>query len=116
MIDWLRRLGIESIELFLSLNGEGALVCPMTFVLAMEITKGGFLSSAAVIFSVLLVSLFAMVTIIAAGPFLVAVPLALPPVMVFGLSGFFFGHVVHCSLVLRLISVPRFGVGPLAAS
>ena len=80
----------------------------MAFVLAMEITKRGFLSSATVVSSVLLVSLFAMVTIIAVVPFLVMVPLALPPVMVFGLSGFFFGHVVHCSFLLRLVSVPQF--------
>ena len=49
-----------------------------------------------------------MVTIIAVGPFLVAVPLALSPVMVSGLSRFFFGNVVHYSFVLRLISVPWF--------
>ena len=79
----------------------------MDFVLAMEITKRGLLSSATVVSSILLVSLFAMVTIIAAGPFLMAVPLAFPPVMVFGLSGFFFGNVVHCSFVLCLISMPR---------
>ena len=108
MIDWLRRLRIESIELFFSLNGEGALVCPMAFVLAMEITKRGLLSSATVVSSILLVSLFAMVTIIAAGPFLVAVPLALPPLMVFRLLRFFFENVVHCSFVLRLISMPQF--------
>ena len=75
MIDWLRRLGVESIELFFSLNGEEALVCPMAFVLAMEIPKRGFLSSATVVSLVLLVSLFAMVTIIAA---VLTVPLPLP--------------------------------------
>ena len=82
MFDWLRRLGIESIELFFPLNGEGALICPMAFVLAMEITKTGFLSSATVVSSVFLVPVFAMVTIITARPFFVAVPLSLPPVMV----------------------------------
>ena len=55
----------------------------MAFVLAMEIAKRGFLSPATVLSSVLLVSLFAMVTTIAAGPFLMAVPLSLAPVMVF---------------------------------
>ena len=75
MIDWLRQLGIESIELFFPLNGEGALICPMAFVLAMEITKRGFLSSATVVSLVLLVSLFAMVTIIAA---VLTVPFPLP--------------------------------------
>jgi len=82
VIDWLRQLGIESIELFFPLNGEGALVCPMAFVLAMEITKGVFLSSVTVVSSVFLVPLFAMAAIITAGPFFVAVPLSLPPVMV----------------------------------
>jgi len=74
----------------------------MAFVLAMEIPKRDFLSSAAVVSSALLVM------IIAAGPFLMAVPLAFPPVMVSGLSGFFFGDIVHCSLLLRLICVPWF--------
>jgi len=108
MIDRLRWLGILPVKFFFSFNGEGALVCPMAFVLAMEIPKMDFLSSAAVVSSALLESLFAMVTIIAAGPFLMAVPLALPPVMVFRLSRFFFENVVHCSFVLRLISVPWF--------
>ena len=108
MIDWLRWLGVQPIELFFPLNAEGALVCPMAFVLAMEIPKMDFLSSAAVVSSALLESLFAMVMIIADGPFLMAVPLALPPVMVFRLSRFFFENVVHCSFVLRLISMPQF--------
>ena len=82
MIDWLRRLGVESIELFFSLNGEEALVCPMAFVLAMEIAKKGFLSSATIVSSIFLVPLFAMVAIIAAGPFFMEVPLSLSPVMV----------------------------------
>jgi len=73
VIDWLRWLGVQPIELFFPLNGEGALVCPMAFVLAMEITKMGFLSSAVVVSSVLLVSVFAMVAIIAAGPFIMMV-------------------------------------------
>jgi len=47
----------------------------MAFVLAMEIPKRGFLSSATVVSLVLLVSLFAMVTIIAA---VLTVPLPLP--------------------------------------
>ena len=108
MVDWLRWLGILSIELFFPLDGEGAFVCPMAFILAMEKTEWNFLSSAAVVPSAFAVSFFAMVTIIAVGSFLVAVPLAFPPVMVSGLSGFFFGNVVHCSFVLRLISVPWF--------
>ena len=82
MIDWLRWLGVQLIELFFPLNGEGALVCPMAFVLAMEITKRGFLSSATVDSSVFLVPLLVMAAIITAGPFFVAVPLSLPPVMV----------------------------------
>src|SRR6185312_15189429 len=44
------------------------------------------------------------------------VPLAFAPVMVSVLLGFFFGHVVHCSLLLRLFSVPWFCMEPLAAS
>ena len=106
MINWLRWLGVLPIKLFFSFNGEGAFICPMAFVLAMEITKRGLLSSATVVSSILLVSLFAMVTIIAAGSFIMTVPLAFPPVMVSGVSRFFFGNVVHCFLVLRLISVP----------
>jgi hypothetical protein len=82
VIDWLRRLRIESIELFFSLNGEGALVCPMAFFLAMEITKRGFFSSATIASSVFLVLLFAMVAIITAGTFFMTVPLSFPPVMV----------------------------------
>ena len=102
MIDWLRWLGILPVKLFFSFNGEGAFICPMAFVLPVEETEWNFLSSAFV------VSFFAMVTIIAVGSFFVAVPLAFPPVMVSGLSGFFFGDVVHCSFLLRLASVPQF--------
>jgi len=65
-------------------------------------------SSIAAVSSAFVVSFFAMVTIIAVGSFFVAVPLVFAPVMVSVLSGFFFGHVVHCSFLLRLVSVPRF--------
>ena len=77
----------------------------MAFILSMEKTEWNFLSSAAVAF---VVSLFAMVTIIAVGSFFVVVPLTFAPVMVSVLSGFFFGHVVHCSFLLLLISMSRF--------
>ena len=80
----------------------------MAFVLAVEETEWNFLSSTAAISSAFAVSFLAMVTIIAVGSFFVAVPLAFAPVMVSVLSGFFFGHVVHCSFLLRLVSVPRF--------
>ena len=103
MIDWLRWLGILPVKLFFSFNGEGAFICPMAFVLPVEETEWNFLSSAFV------VSFFVMVTIIAVGSFFVAVPLAFAPVMVSVLSGgFFFGHVVHCSFLLRLVSMPWF--------
>jgi len=82
VIDWLRWLRVHLIKLFFPLDGEGALVCPMAFVLAMEIAKKGFLSSATIVSSVFLVPLFAMVAIIAAGPFFMEVPLSLSPVMV----------------------------------
>ena len=106
MIDWLRWLGILPIKLFFPLDGEGTFVRPMAFILTMEKTEWNFLSSAAVIPSTFVVSLFAMVTIIAVGSFIMTVPLAFSPVMVSGVSRFFFGNVVHYSLVLRLISVP----------
>jgi len=105
MIDWLRWLGILPIKLFFPFNGEGAFICPMAFVLAVEETEWNFLSSAAVAF---VVSLFAMVTIIAVGSFIMVIPLAFSPVMVSGISRFFFGYVVHCSFVLCFISVPWF--------
>lgn len=111
MIDWLRWLGILPIKLFFSFNGEGAFICPMAFVLPVEETEWNFLSSTAVVSSAFVVSFFAMVTIIAVGSFFVAVPLAFAPVMVSLLSGgegFFFGHVVHCSFLLRLVSMPWF--------
>ena len=82
MIDWLCWLRILPIELFFRLNGEGAFVCPMAFILSMEIAERDFLSSTPIVSSVFLVPLFAMVTIITDGPFFVAVPLSLPPVMV----------------------------------
>jgi len=88
----------------------------MAFILAMEKIEWNFLPSTAVVSSAFVVSFFAMVMLISVGPFLVAVPLAFHPVMVSGLSGFFFGDIVHRSFVLRLICVPRFCVGPLAAS
>ena len=116
MIDWLRWLGILPVKLFFSFNGEGAFICPMAFVLPVEETEWNFLSSTAAVSSAFVVSFFAMVTIIAVGSFFVAVPLAFAPVMVSVLSGFFFGHIVHCSFLLRLVSVPRFCMGPLAAS
>jgi hypothetical protein len=108
MIDWLRWLGILPIKLFFSFNGEGAFICPMALVLAVEKIEWNFLSSTAAVSSTFVVSFFAMVTIIAVGPFFMVVPLAFLPVMVFGISGFFFGDVVHCSFLLRLVSVPRF--------
>ena len=108
MIDWLRWLGILPIKLFFSFNGEGAFICPMAFVLPVEETKWNFLSSTAAVSSAFVVSFFAMVTIIAVGPFLVEVPLAFRLMMVSGFSGFFFGDIVHRSFVLRLICVPQF--------
>ena len=83
-------------------------MCPMAFVLAVEKTEWDFLSSTSTVSPAFVVSFLAMVTIIAVGPFLMAVPLAFRPVMVSGLSGFFFGDIVHRSFVLRLICVPRF--------
>ena len=72
-------------------------------------TEWNFLSSTAAVSSAFVVSFFAMVTIIAVGSFFVVVPLAFAPVMVSVLSGgFFFGHVVHCSFLLRLVSMPWF--------
>ena len=108
MIYWLRWLGVLPIKLFFSFNGEGVFICPMAFVLPVEETEWNFLSLTATVSSAFVVSFFAMVTIIAVGSFFVAVPLAFAPVMVSVLSGLLFGHVVHCSSLLRLVSVPRF--------
>ena len=109
MIDWLRWLGILSIKLFFSFNGEGAFICPMAFVLPMEETKWNFLSSTTVVSSAFVVLFFAMVTIIAVGSFFVAVTLAFAPVMVSLVwGGFFFGHVVHCSFLPWFASIPWF--------
>ena len=108
MINWLRWLGVLPIKLFFSFNGKGAFICPMAFVFAVEKTERNFLPSTAAVSSAFVVSFLAMVTIIAVGPFLSAVPLAFHLVMVYGLSGFFFGDIVHCSLLLRLICVPWF--------
>ena len=109
MIDWLCWLGILPVKLFFSFNGEGAFICPMAFVLPVEETKWNFLSSTAAVSSAFVVVFFAMVTIIAVGSFFMAVPLAFAPMMVSVLSwGFFFGHVVHCSFLLRLVSMPWF--------
>ena len=108
MIDWLRWLGILPIKLFFSFNGEGAFICPMAFVFAVEKTERNFLPSTAAVSSAFVVSFLAMVTIIAVGPSFVAVPLVFRPVMVSVLSGFFFGDIVHRSFVFRLICVPRF--------
>ena len=109
MIDWLRWLGILPVKLLFSFNGEGAFICPTAFVLPVEETEWNFLSLTATVSSAFVVSFFTMVTIIAVGSFFVAVPLAFAPVIVSVLSwGFFFGHVVHCSFLLWLVSVPRF--------
>ena len=108
MIDWLRWLGILPIKLFFSFNGEGAFICPMAFVLAVEKTEWNFFSSTAAVSSAFVVSFFTMVMIIAVESFFMAVPLAFAPVMVSVLSGLLFGHVVHCSSLLRLVSMPRF--------
>ena len=109
MINWHCWLGVLLIKLFFSFNGEGAFICPMAFVLAVEKTEWDFFSSTAAVSSAFVVSFFAMVTIIAVGSFFVAAPLAFAPVMVSVLSGgFFFGHVVHCSFLLRLVSMPWF--------
>ena len=108
MINRLRWLGILPIKLFFPLDGKGALICPVAFILTMEKIEWNFLCSLAVVPSAYVVSFFAMVMIIAIGSFLMAVPLAFSPVMVSGLSGFFFGDIAHCSLLLRLICVPWF--------
>jgi len=108
MINWHCWLGVLLIKLFFSFNGEGAFICPVAFVLAVEKTECDFLSSTSAVSSAFVVSFLTMVTIIAIGPFFMAVPLAFPPVMVSGLSGFFFGDIVHRSFVLRLICMPRF--------
>ena len=109
MIDWLRWLGILPVKLFFSFNGEGAFICPMAFVLPVEETEWNFLPSTTTVSSAFVVSFFAMVTIIAVGSFFVAVPLTFAPVMVSMLSwGFFFGHFVHCSFLLWLVSMPWF--------
>ena len=109
MIYWLRWLGVLPIKLFFSFNGEGAFICPMALVLPEEETEWNILSSTVVVSSAFVVSFFAMVTIIAVGSFFVAFPLAFAPVMVSVLSGgFFFGHVVHCSFLLRLVKMPWF--------
>ena len=84
MIDWLRWFGILPIKLFFPLDGEGAFVCPMTFILTMEIAEWDFLSSATVVSSAFVVSLFAMVMIIVAGSFIRTVPLTFSPAMVSG--------------------------------
>ena len=80
----------------------------MAFILTIEKIEWNFLCSLAVVPSAYVVSFFAMVMIIAIGSFLVAVPLAFSPVMVSGVSRFFFGNVVHYYFVLRFISVPWF--------
>ena len=108
MIDWLRWLGILPVKFFFSFNGEGAFICPMDLVLPVEETEWNFLSSTASVSSAFVVSFFAMVTIITVGSFFMAVPLAFAPVMVSVLSGLLFRHVVHCSSLLRLVSVPWF--------
>ena len=108
MIDWLHWLGILPVKLFFSFTSEGAFIYPMALVLPVEETEWNFLSSTAAVSSAFVVSFFAMVAIIAVGPFFVAVPLAFLPVMVSGLSGFFFEDVVHCSFLLWLVSVPWF--------
>ena len=108
MIDWLRWLGILPIELFFPPDGEGAFVYPMAFILFVEIAKWDFLSSTPIVSLTLVDSFFTMVTVIAAGSFIMMVPLAFSPVMVSGVSRFFFGNVVHCFLMLRLISVTWF--------
>ena len=72
----------------------------------MEIAERDFLSSTPIVSSALLVLFFTMVTVIAAGSFIMMVPLFFSLVMVFGVSRFFFRNIVHYSLVLRLISVP----------
>ena len=116
MIDWFCWLGILPIKLLFPFNCEGALICPVAFVLAVEETERNFLPSTTAIPSAFVLSVFAMVTIIAVGSFFVSVPFSLALVTVSVLSGSLFGYVVHCSFLPRLIGVPWFRMGPLAAS
>ena len=108
MIDRLRWLGILPVKFFFSFNGEGALVCPMAFVLPVEETEWNFLPSTTAVPSAFVLSIFAMLTIIAVGSFFMLVPFAFALVMVSVLSGSFFGHIVHRSFLPGLISVPWF--------
>ena len=82
MIDWLRWLGILSIELFLPLDGEGEFVCPMALILSVEIAERDFLSSAPIVSSTLVVLIFAVVLVIAARLVVMTVPLSFSPVIV----------------------------------
>ena len=87
MIDWFCWLGILPIKLLFPFNGERALICSVDFVLAVEETEWNFLPSTTAVPSAFVLSIFAMVTIIAVGSFFVPVPLAFALVMVSVLSG-----------------------------
>jgi len=87
MIDWFCWLGILPIKLLFPFNGERALICPVAFVLAVEETERNFLPSTTAVPSAFVLSVFAMVTIIAVGSFFVSVPFAFALVTVSVLSG-----------------------------
>ena len=42
VVDWLCGLPVLAVKLFFPLNVDGALICPMAFLFAMEKTKRGF--------------------------------------------------------------------------
>jgi len=91
MIDWFCWLGILPIKLLFPFNCERALVCPVAFVLAVEETERNFLPSTTAVPSAFVLSVFAMVMIIAVGSFFVSVPFAIALVTVSVLSGPLFG-------------------------
>ena len=101
------------LELFFLLYGDGALICPMAFIFAMEITVWNFLSSALFLSSSLLVAFFAMLPVFATRPVIAMVSLIPAFAMMPGVSWLLVGDTVNCLLVLHLIGVPWLRVRPL---
>ena len=106
VVNWLRWWSILALKLFFLLYGDGAFICPMAFIFAMEVVVWNFLTSTPIFSLAFLMAVFAMIPVLASRPVIAMISLILAFAMVPGISWLLFGDAVDCFLVLHLIVVP----------
>jgi hypothetical protein len=111
VVYWLRGLRVLAVKLLLSFDGDGALICPVAFVFAVEVAEWDLLSSAAVTSSTMVILLIAAVPVFAIMPVIPVLPITSSSVVLMvGVPGLLFGYSVDCFMRLHLICMPRLRV------